>query len=276
MDAGDDGDLRQQVAVDRPVPSTSVPVGTGARNADVEDGLRALERERARRRRCGLDGPDAAREPHLPTELLPRWRRRRGRASIGSRSDPTSARGALRRAARAGTPDDEVPGEPLLVRRREVDPKTAASRGRARSSAGAPARRRNARALPTSRRSRRRPRWSSTQPAARAFFTQLRSPWGRRASARRRPGRSRPASTTVGRWSGRGTVSRCVRGPVSPHRASGRTSTEAPSPQALAIGQGEPATARVLSNDEAPPFRAASKHGEPTLVSEAAAGDALP
>ena len=71
---------------------------------------------------------------------------------------------------------------------------------------------------------RRRPRRSSTQPAARAFFTQFRSPYG--ATSQRSP----PSSTIeTGVDQGLpvlrpGTVRRCVRGPVSPSRASGRTS----------------------------------------------------
>ena len=70
--------------------------------------------------------------------------------------------------------------EPLLVRRtRAGRRRTDASRGRARSSGAAPGLQPRARARRSSRRSCRRPRLSSTQPAARAFLTQFRSPYGR-------------------------------------------------------------------------------------------------
>ena len=98
----------------------------------------------------------------------------------------------------------------------------------------------------TASRSRRRPRRSSTHPAARAFFTQFRSPYGA-TSHRSSPSRttetgvdqSRPVSLP-------GTVRRWVLRPASPSLASGRTSALSPRLQRLLrYGLGSSATPEV-------------------------------
>ena len=137
-------------------------------------------------------------------------------------------------------------GEPLRVRRleRNVEERRASreSVGSTRAERGRPA---SASISSTASRSRRRPRWSSTQPAARAFFTQFRSPNG--ATSHRSPSCS-TSETGVDQSFPvvlPGTVRTCVREPASPSRASGRTRAFSPRRQRLLrYGFGTPAIRR--------------------------------
>ena len=203
--AGDHGDLGAQVAVDgfRPEDERARRDAPAAGDADVEHRIGTLDRECTRGRGSCLYGPDPANEPRMPAELG----LGRGDEQDALRSThPAILRRSRGRAlVRRDEPEHRVTrrlGEPLVPpttrgRRR----RRAASRGRARSSGGGPAPRRRARA----------PRRTGARSACRAGARPSRPParsspscgrrTGRRASARRRCGRSRRASTRGGRSS---------------------------------------------------------------------------
>ncbi len=168
-------------------------------------------------------GPDPAHEPFVVAELDVR------------RCDEEDHARTLR-AAQAKRRVPRRLGQPLLIGRVERDGEEAAgSRATAGSTRAARERPLPGASSSTTSRSRRRPRRSSTQPAARAFLTQFRSPYG--ATSQRsppRPRRSRRASTKAFPCVRPGTVRRWVRGPVSPRRASGRTSALSPRRHMLA------------------------------------------